>query len=291
MNNNLLYSIDNFYVGKLNISRKQGNLLVPGSTDFLGLAYQIAELTINGAIEHNNSFSENQNSLRDDLIYKEVYTLFLKQNENYLCLHDNNIYTENGDDYCNCLISFKNYFPKIDFALPNELTIKEAKKYFDIILKKRNGVELYNKKILHSINDFYVGGLDLLTEETIIESKITEEKNFINSCLLINGWWGCCKGYNNDKTKEVSHDFFKCLFIKNADRYYNIKDFNFYVDIDSADSFCHHLIPYKEYIEDFNMVPKDNISIYKAINAYQCLETTKTKSKTKKLNLKEFLKK
>ncbi len=290
MNNNILYTIDDFYVGKLNISRKQGNLLNPKSTDYSGLILEIIDLTINGAIEHNNVFSESRNGL----IYKEVYTLFLKQNGNYLCLHDGNTYKENGDDYCDCLTSFKNYFPKIDFVIPNELTIKEAKNYFDIILKNRNGIELYNKKISHSINDYFVGTLDLLTKETIIESKISEEKNFINYCLLINGWWGYYSGYNSDETKEISHDLFKCLFIKIADRYYNIKDFNFYIDINSYDSFCHHLIPYKEYIEDFNITPKENISIYEATNTYQNLETAKnqkTKQKAKKFNLKDLFKK
>lgn len=286
-----LYTIDDFYVGKLNISCKQGNLLIPGSTDFSGLYYKQMQLINNGAINyHNYDYQNYIKESNDKLIYEGVYTLFLKQNANYLCLHDGNTYTENGNDYCSCLTSFKNYLPKVDFIVPMQLTIADALNYFNIILKNSNGIELYNKEISHSINDYFIGSLNLLTKETNANSEIPIEKNFINSRLLANGWWGCTCSYNGDETKEIelSHDLFVCLFIKIADRYYNIKDFHFYTDINSNDSFCYHLIPFKKYIEDFNITPKEILSIQEAANVYQRLNNAKTKVKAKKFNLKDL---
>ena len=286
MNNEILYKIDDFYIGKVNISCKQGNLLIPHDTDFSGLFIKKIKLIEKGAIDDNYNFMRSRNGR----IYETVYTVFLRQDDGYLCLHDGNIYKENGDDYCSCLTSFKNYFPKVDFIIPNQLTINEAINYFNIIINDYKGIELYDKNALHSISDYFIGSLDLLTSETIIDNQVFMEKNFINYRLLANNWIGCCGRYTNDGTKDMSYDYLKCLFLKIANRYYSINDFTFYTDMESDDSFCHHLLPYKEYIENFNITAKEDLSIYEANVIYTKLEATKkeSKTKTKKFSLKNL---
>lgn len=270
--NNTLYKIDDFYIGKLSFSCKPND-----HTDLMAFFERIQ--FFDEAINYP-TYPKNKNGK----MYQEFYTLFLKQNETYLCLHDNNFYKETGNYYCSCLTSFKKYFPKIDFILPKQLTINDALNYFNSIIKNSNGIQLYNKNTLHSVNDYFIGSLNLLTKETNIDSEISIEKNFINYHLLRNnGWNGFYSCYNNERTEEMNYDFFlKCLFIKIADSYYNINDFNFYTNIESDNSFCHHLISYKDYIKNFNIAPKEYISIYQANKHNSNLE--KNKTKIKKLN-------
>ena len=261
-----LYSIDSFYVGILNISCKMGNLLIPHNTNFSDLSKRKFELLNNGAL-----YKEYFNNWNRRLAYDSIYTLFLKKDNKYLCLHNGKIYTENGDDYCCYLQKFKDTFPKIDFNLSDKITIPMALNYFDIIYSKVAGVSLHDSNITHPLDFYYIGDLNLATHTHDIntDDKI-DEQNILNEIKLKREMLIAIYSkldYNNQK--ENTFDIFQCIFLKQGAAYYNISDFSYYKT--SGNSYCDQLIPAVTYFENKNScisIP-DNISINYIYELYE----------------------
>ena len=114
------YNIENFYIGELCLSREFGNLLVRTAlSEEEKSQIEIRLITkCNGAIEINNyiDWSARRN-------YVSLFTLFYKENEQYICLHNNNVYSTNGFDHCQNLIPLSTVLPKVSSTIPNELSI------------------------------------------------------------------------------------------------------------------------------------------------------------------------
>lgn len=286
------YDIKNFYVGELYISTGlNGPLLSPNIeiTKENRIKYNIQNTTtMNGAIDINNHFLLSKyNGLR---WYKGYLTIFYKiNNNNYICLHNRNIYGLTGEDFCENLFRLDRLLPKISYNCPKEISNKDVLRMFEQLFDKNNGykTEKFYTSELYKLDKFYVGSLAFCKQSTSLEFEIGERRTknidtpqyyLLNksdahlSCIT-----GCSDEINNI---EYDYSHFNTLFLKQEKGLYNLHNFQFYNSgtlerkhyyLHKPDeSYYEWMLPLKEVLEDNNVkYNSDDITIPKALKLYR----------------------
>ena len=241
------YNLENFYVGELYLSNFKANMSIDKDKE---------RIKQNGAIGIENGIEGK---------HTRFVTLFYKQGNKYICLHDNTIYEQNGVDYIANIIPLKELLPKVNTSELNNLTCAQALELFDVLFKrKKTGDRLYNKKEEYT-KDFYIADI-VLPEEYKKVDTTNSQKQYIdlpshiileNQNLLLY----CFE--ENDYINAV----YRCIFLKQGIDLYNINNNHFYNHHeDSFDS----IIPFQEYINTRGITyRKDKITIPKALKLFK----------------------
>lgn len=233
------YDINNFYIGELCLTQKID------TTSYLRSKYpekliKKKNLLIKGAINlQKNNFSEDAMSFERREKYYKVLTIFYKYNNNYLCLHDGNIYGISTIDFCNNLIKLPVMLPKIGYNIPEKLTFKETLLIFENLFEPTISLEKMYNNDKYKINDLYIGNLVLYTEFLSLgQSRDKKEINLPIRYILEKN--SKLIGISSNSIKEADsinknlpigkykYTHFKCLFLKLPNGLYNINDFQIY---------------------------------------------------------------
>lgn len=285
------YPLSNFYVGELYLSYEYKNLLTPEMySENMNKKLEIQMKTLkNGAIDfQNTSFIRQYINWQQGKKQTGVLTIFYKENNNYICLHNGQSYTLDGEDYPKNLISLTSLLPQIDFNIPCNLTVPMALSLFDQLFAKdakKNLITRFNNSIFDT-QKFYVGNLNLCTGFSDNKSKTKYQyynlaRRYIlyKSTAHLGSMFGI-DAYLDDDLGTYHYDSFKCLFLKlSHNQLYNINNFQMYSNeiIDNLDpksdligeSYIEWLTPFNEVLDNNGIRVPGKITIPKALKLYK----------------------
>lgn len=283
------YDIKNFYVGELYISTGINRpLLLSPNTEITKenrIKYDIQnKTTMNGAIDINNHFHQSKdNGLR---WYNGYLTIFYKQNNNYVCLHNGNTYRLAGEDFCENLFRLDKLLPKISYNCPKEISNKGALKIFGQLFDKNYDykTEKFYTSESYKLDDFYVGSLAFCYKCTSPEPGERNSKNIdIPQHYILNksdASLSYITGCSDKNYIEYDHLHFYTLFLKQKKGLYNLHNFDIYSSgILEKEHFYNHkpnesyydwMVPFREILEEKKIkYNSDNITIPKALKLYR----------------------
>lgn len=269
------YDINNFYIGELTIISNNSN----EETENLKLLETGAILLENRTISNDKEWSKKTKQAK-------VLTVFYYINDNYLCLHNDNIYTINEIKIFN---NITKYLPKISFSNKNKLTIREILSVFNTLFQSNVPLnEIYNNQ-KYKLTDFYLGTLVLPTEFISLDNP--KDHRYLNQPLnyILEKSTKSRKISSKSITSATEnplslplgryiHTYYKCLFLKlpNNQGYYNINNFQIYTkEIKSnlsvqerpvGESYCEDLISITEMIDKSQLGNK--VSIKKILSKF-----------------------
>lgn len=262
MINNNKYSIEDFYVGELYLYNNFGNLLSP--TAVLDGKDKMKKLEESGAINFQKDLISRYIDWDNRREYNGFLTIFYKQNNEYICLHNGISYRENGANIIDNLIPLNELLPKIDCFEITKLSFEQAINLFGILFEtKSDETRLYRGSEM-PLSDFLVGDLSL-KEKTPIEPN-DNRIEYINLPHHIMLSKTNLETYSYGSSNYV-YTVYKCLFLKDGVDLYNINNNQFYNPYeDKFDS----IITLKEYLQGFEQkTPHETISIPKALRLFK----------------------
>lgn len=289
------YNINNFYVGELYLSREMGNSLINeklNEKDF-GERDKVTTICANGAINFDKHRMSKYTDYDNKCQYKGVLTIFYKENDEYICLHNQMAYDSDSIDFYDNLIPLGDLLPKVDFSFTKEISAREALKTFDSLFKSNaeKTDKLYNK-IEHPMQEYYVGNLNLY-EGFLPDNNRRNRYQYSNlpqkyvlyiSDAVIMGIYGL-KGKTKDEYGLVydSHDTtdFRCLFLKQKNGLYNIHNYQTYDkgilqqthfdgNVPLGESYYDWIIPFENYLEQRDVRNNySSLTIPKALKLYR----------------------
>jgi len=279
--------LKNFYVGELYISTGiNGPLLSPNKekTKENRIKYDIQnKIIMNGAIDINKHFYLNT----DDGFrwYKGFLTIFYRQGNNYICLHNGNTYGLTGEDFCENLFRLDNLLPKISYTCPKEISTKRALVMFEQLFNKNYSYKtekFYNNES-YKLDDFYVGSLAFCYQYKSFDERISKNINLPQKYILSksDAHLSFITGSSDDE-KEIEYDHlhFNTLFLKRKRGLYNLHNFQIYnsgilekkhfLEHKPNESYYDWMVPFIEVLEEKEIkYNSDNITIPKALKLYR----------------------
>lgn len=217
------FSIEKFYVGKLNFGFKFGNLLV--SQELTNHDHEQIDLEFNtlanGAISLSNISFIDLTNWGERIRYDSIFTVFFKEDEDtYICLHNGNTYHLKGENYCSDLVPLTICIPEIASKVDNKISCSKARSIFDILFKDKNKT-LYNNKDKYLLECFYYGNLELYTGNNKEDANIAQR--LMLSAKGIYSWGG----YTTKDDK--SYSFYDVIVLSLEDgKIFNINENKMY---------------------------------------------------------------
>lgn len=242
--------------------------------------YYIGQLSINLNDESNSIgkiinevFLENIDSKKaiiisnNDRIYKVLTIFYSNPNNSLFCIHNLQNYNKETVDY---LIPLTEFFPKVNYKIPKNLSIIEAKMIFRYLFDLKYNItseKIYSNEIL-PINNFYVGDLYICNNKTI--NSINDFSNILQKIMLEKSSAKLTlKKQIVNKNCTYEYFVYKCLFYRLNCKLINIHNNmtyeNKYPSDDNLNGLSYYKIdsilhnPYK------NSCQNGNISIKKAL--------------------------
>ncbi len=218
------YPIDRFYVGKLNIGIRFGNLLFPNSFSYRDEKQKDLKFDTmaRGAINIADLCLEKVTNWEDRLMYETLFTIFYRNDDNtYTCLHNGETYSSFGMNYCSHLVPLSSCIPSISSRVDDKISFIGAKQIFKVLFKSEDK-SLYNKSNRYFLDNFYLGRLDLYT------GKLTEDENIAQQLMLNSKGifpYGGCSRLKEGTEEEKNYGFYKVVVLLPRDsRMYNLND-------------------------------------------------------------------
>jgi len=288
MNNRKNYNIEQLYVGELYLSY---NLIIGHKLNELNPKEKetINQIILNGAIDFQKDLFKKYTDWKNQKQYHGVLTLFYKEKEEFICLHNGKNYTTNGIDFCEHLIPLPQLLPKISYNMPNTLSLKESLYLFNTLFHPKYNHKLINihNKDLYNTNDFYIGNLSLHDGfrsndfyQRYIYYNLVESYLAYNNGATISHFFGIeDQKFDEEKNRPIGlHDYkvLKCIFLKlNETKMYNLNNFQIYqngtFESSTPDSdiitenYYDNLKPLKEVMEKKHIKLKDSTTIPKVL--------------------------
>jgi len=281
------YDIKNFYVGELYISTKINRpLLLPKKeiSEENKIKYDVQnKIIMNGAIDINTHFHTSKYGMR---YYKSFLTIFYRQGNNCICLHNGNSYRVCGEDFRENLFRLDSLLPKISYNYPKEISIKSALRMFEQLFDKNY---LYKTEKFYTcepykLDDFYVGSLAFCYRSNSLDLKERRTKNVnLPQYYILNksdASLSYITGCSDDNNVEYDHLHFNTLFLNRKKGLYNLHNFQIYNSgvLDKEhfhnykpnESYYDFMVPYREVLEKNNVKhDSDIITIPKALKLYR----------------------
>lgn len=262
MKQNAKYPITNFYIGELYLYKQFGNLLA-------GNCVKEGQNKIN-AFNQSGAINFQQDSISKYIDWEErreytgFLTLFYKQGNQYICLHDGKIYKPNQPNIIDNLVLLSDLLPKIDANRITKISMHDALELFDTLFKtSMDESKLYidNKR---PKSNYFIGDI-VLKERTPLE--ITDARiQYVNLSHHFMLSKSNLEIYSFGRD-NYSNTVYRCLFLKDIVDLYNINNHQFYnLNEDTFDS----IIPFEDYMKNFKIdIPAKTISIPKALKLFK----------------------
>lgn len=263
MKQNKKHPISNFYVGELYLYTTFGNLLSIDSSITFGKE-KIENFKNSGAISFQRDLISRYTDWENRREYQGFLTIFYKQGDKYICLHDGVTYELNGAILLENLVPLKELLPKINEKNISTISTNGALKLFDILFRKTKDESILYEEKEELISDFYVG--DLSIKERTLSEEIDAKTEYFYLPQHIMLGKNSLEVYSYGKD-GYANTVYRCLFFRDGVDLYNINNNDFYNhNEDRFDS----IIPFKEYIQEFNFPsPEESISIPKALKLFK----------------------
>lgn len=263
MDKNKKYNIEEFYVGEL--------YLYTNFANFISVSYnpqakdQVRNFLQSGAINFQKDMESRYIDWDSGREYTGFLTIFYKQGDKYICLHDGKPYKLNGSNFIENLVPLSSLLPQINTQLLAEITVSKALQLFEILFKNtKDEINLYDET-KEKIQDFYIG--DIILKEIYHQESLPDSKyQYINlphhimldiSNLLVQRF----------SDSNYISPVYRCLFLRHDIDLYNINNNQFYNP--HEDNF-QMLITFQDYMKEFNIgIPQETISISKALKLFK----------------------
>lgn len=254
------YLIENFYIGELYLYTQFAGvtkgLYVPTGLE------QIESFSKTGAINFQNDMVSRYIDWENMREYTGFLTIFYKEGNNYICLHNGKTYQLGTSIIIDNLTMFNDLLPKIDSKRLSKISMYDALELFDLLFRETEN-KLY-KETDRSVTDFYVG--DLTLSEINPSYNMDTRLRYIElpQRLMLSKSFLDVYSYEN---KEYINTVYRCLFLKDGVDLYNINNHQFYNPYE--DTF-ESIIPLKEYMDECEIkTPTTKITIPKALRLFQ----------------------
>lgn len=259
MRKNKEYNIEEFYVGELYLYTNFANFV----SEFYNPDNQekINIFSKSRAIKFQEDIASRGIDWENGREYTGFLTIFYKQGDKYLCLHDGITYELNSDIFIRNLVPLNELLPQINTKLLSKITISKALELFEILFKN-NKEELHNKEE-YSISDFYIGDISLVEM-----MKLGEDHGYyyynLPRHIMLNKLNLAIQSFED---KKYIKTVYRCLFLRQNVDLYNVNDHQFYnPNEDSIES----LIPFVSYINEYGInLPSEVMSIPQACKKFK----------------------
>lgn len=253
------YPIEKFYIGELYLYNQFAGMTM-GTYIPTGLE-KIQSFSQSGAINFQQDMISRYIDWENRREYTGFLTIFYKEGNNYICLHDGKSYQLGTAYIIDNLTPLNSLLPKIDSKKIKEISMYDGLELFDILFKEQNTLYIGNEKL---ISDFYVGDISLRTRTSEDETdkrikyidlphQIMLEKEFLDIHSYIK--------------ENYINTVYRCLFIKDGVDIYNIHNHQFYNPYEDV---FESLISFKEYIKEFEIrTPIKKMTIPKALEIFK----------------------
>lgn len=237
------YPITKFYIGELYLY-----------TQFAGMTHssyipsgleKIESFSKTGAINFQPDMISRYIDWENKREYIGFLTIFYKEGNNYICLHDGKKYQLDDSIIIDNLTPINELLPKIDNKRISKISMYDALELFDILFNESEN-QLYVGPD-RSITDFYVGDLTLRetnpsysTDERISYIELPQRLMLEKSSLAI---------YTYEQENYIN-TVYRCLFLKDGVDLYNIHNHQFY---NPYEDIIESIIPLKEYLDEFEI--------------------------------------
>ena len=256
------YPITNFFVGELYLYTKFGNLV--SGEDFQNCKKSLDVMLNSEAICFQKDLISRYIDWENSREYIGFLTIFYKQDNKYICLHDGKIYTLNSSNIIDNLVPLNELLPKIDKKSLTRIGMCEALELFDVLFKEEiSEVELY-KDNNKPITDFIVGDI-ALRERTPVEVADARVKYIdLPHHLMLEK--DNLSIYSFSQSNYIN-TVYRCLFLKDGVDLYNLHNHQFY---NPHEDVFDNLVSFPNYMDDFDMKPKqDRMSVSKALRLFK----------------------
>ena len=262
MSKNNFLNIDNFFVGELYLYKSFGNFIngIKPEEEIKIIENFTSTRAINFQQDLISRYIDWDN-LRE---YNGFLTIFYKQGDNYICLHNGKSYKLNGKYIIDNLVSLKELLPKIDTLQINNINFVQALNIFDLLFQKEaDETRLYLNRNIDT-SKFYVGDISIKERTAIETSERRIEYLNLTQHIMLNRKGLELYSYVN---LNYINTVYRCLFLLDGVDLYNINDNQFYNP--NEDNFD-NLISLEDYLKEFEKkeTPK-TLSIPKALRLFK----------------------
>lgn len=256
------YPISNFYVGELYLYTSFGNLM-SGSDTIIGRE-QIESFSQTSAIGFQKDLLSKYVDWENRREYTGFLTIFYKQDNQYICLHDGKTYILNSPYIIDNLVPLSDVMPKRDVTSISKISMYDALELFDILFVEEDRKQTMYRNTEMPITDFFVGDI-ALRESTPIELGDARRKyiDLPHHIMLENDGLSIYSFGSNNYHNTV----YRCLFLIDGVDLYNVNNHQFYNP--NEDTFG-TIQTFKEYMSDFDIkTPRQTITIPKALKLFK----------------------
>jgi len=262
MEKNKKYNIEEFYIGELylytNFANFISNTYNPKSNN------QVQIFSQSGAINFQQEEISRYIDYENGREYTGFLTIFYKQGNKYICLHNGNSYQINGANFIKNLLPLTELLPKVNSKLLPEINPTRALELFDILFKSNNEEQLYNCSE-QPLSDFFIG--DLVLKE--IEYQETQPDNGYNYIDLPHHIMLSKSGLATQSFQQANYinTIYRCLFLRQGVDLYNINNHQFYNH--NEDTFT-SIITFQDYMTEIGKpITSQTLSVPKALKRYK----------------------
>lgn len=256
------YPITSFFVGEIYLYTKFGNLL-RGETA-KECEERIKSFQTSGAINFQKNSLSRYIDWEERREYTGFLTIFYKQDNKYICLHDGKIYHKNEGTIIDNIIPLTDILPKLEKKYQPRISMYDALELFDNLFQEELPAPILYEEKNKPITDFFVG--DIVLKERTINNSIDERTRYIDlpHHLILQKTGLLQRSY---EIEDYLNSVYRCLFLKDGVDLYNINNSKFYNPYE--DNF-ELLIPLTKHLTNEEVVcHSKSISIPKALRLFK----------------------
>lgn len=260
MENNKKYNIEDFYIGEL--------YLYTNFANFTSRNYReenqskLKQFSQTKAINFQQDLLSHYIDWDNGREYTGFLTIFYKQGNRYLNLHDGNVYSLSRDTYIENLIPITDLLPKINYFKESLISIPRAIELFDILFQKNNEECLY-QEIKQPLSNYYIANITL-KELYHQESNPDSRYIYFNLPLhlMLEKLDTCIYSYEE---LDYINKVYRCIFLKQDINFYNLNNHQFYNQND-----LDNIITLSDYLDTIKLTPPStNLTISKCLKLYK----------------------
>lgn len=262
MSKNKLYQIENFYVGELYLYTAFGNLLT-GNPIVEGRE-KLESFSKTGAIDFQKNYVNKYIDLETKREYNGFLTIFYKQENKLICLHDGKTYDLVGSYIIDNLVPLNELLPKVDNINISKISMIKALQLFNTLFKSETQESWLYQGNEFATADYYVGDLSLKEQTPITPNDSRIKYIDLPQHIMLGRTSTEICSYGSD---NYVNTVYRCLFLRDGVDLYNLHNHQFY---NPHEDKLDRIITFSDYNETFGFQPiKDKISIPKALRLFK----------------------